>query len=131
MSDIDAVEGMYNIIVNDEWESADHQVPVEEFLTKLKDRDIPDEICVVGLEEVLQKQDGIQDDLISTMRQEMDYLNGRRPLPAIQFAVDGDVQGTGESFEVEVDGEFCSLQPIFGRGIKQRDSGWLVTSFRV
>lgn len=130
MSETDAVAGMYNVVVSDERESADHRVPVEEFLAKLEDRDLPDEICVVGLEEVFDDDD-LRDRLVAAMRREMDYLNTRRPLPAIQFVVDGEVQGAGDSFDVAVDGEFRSLEPIFGRQIKKRDSGWLVAPFRV
>ncbi|MFC7143146.1 hypothetical protein ACFQMA_25470 [Halosimplex aquaticum] len=89
MSDIDAVAGMYNIIVSGERESADYRVPVDEFLSKLENRDLPDEICVVGLEDVLTDEDDIRDRLVSTMRKEMDYLNSQRPLPTIQFVVEG------------------------------------------
>lgn len=131
MSDIDAVAGMYNIIVSSKRESADYRVPIEEFVTKLENRDLPDEICVAGLEEVLTENEELRDRLVSTMRQEMDYLNSQRPLPAIQFVVDGELQGAGDSFDVEIDGEFHSLQPVFGRQIKKRDSGWLVAPFRV
>lgn len=131
MSDIDAVAGMYNIIVGGERKSADYRVPVEEFITKLENRDLPEEICVVGIEEVLTEDEDIRDRLVSTMRQEMDYLNSQRPLPAIQFVVDGDLQGAGDSFDVEVDGEYYSLQPVFGRQIKKRDTGWLVAPLRV
>lgn len=131
MSDIDAVAGMYNIIVSGERESAEYRVPVEEFVTKLKNRNLPDEICVAGLEEVLTEDEDLRDQLVSAMRQEMDYLNSQRPLPAIQFVVDGDIQGAGDSFDVEIDDEFHSLEPIFGRQIKKRDSGWLVAPFRV
>lgn len=131
MSDIDAVAGMYNIIVSSKRESADYRVPVEEFVMKLENRDLPDEICVAGLGEALTENVELRDRLVSTMRQEMDYLNSQRPLPAIQFVVDGELQGAGDSFDVEIDGEFHSLQPIFGRQIKKRDSGWLVAPFRV
>lgn len=131
MSDIDAVAGMYNIIVSSERESAEYRVPVEEFVTKLENRDLPDEICVAGLEEALTGNEDLRNRLVSTMRQEMDYLNSQRPLPAIQFVVDGDIQGAGDTYEVEIDGEFHSLQPVFGRQIKKRDSGWLVAPLRV
>ncbi|MFC7080278.1 hypothetical protein [Halorussus caseinilyticus] len=131
MSDTDAVAGMYNVVVVDEWESADYRVPVDEFVSKLESRDLPDEICVTGLEEVLTGEEDRRDRLVSTMRREMDYLNSQRPLPAIQFVVGGDVQGAGDTFDVEVDGEFHSLEPIFGRRIKRRKSGWLVVPFRV
>ena len=131
MSDIDAVAGMYNIIVSGERESADYRVPVDEFLSKLENRDLPEAICVVGLEDVLTDEDDIRDRLVSTMRKEMDYLNSQRPLPTIQFVVEGDIQGAGDSFEVEIDDEFYSLRPIFGRQIKKRDPGWLVAPFRI
>ena len=131
MSDIDAVAGMYNIIVSSERESAEYRVPLQEFVTKLENRDLPDEICVAGLEEVLTENEDLRNRLVSTMRQEMDYLNSQHPLPSIQFVVDGDLQGTGDSYEVEIDGEFYSLQPVFGRQIKKRDSGWLVAPLRV
>jgi hypothetical protein len=131
MSDIDAVAGMYNIIVSSERESAEYRVPVEEFVTKLENRDLPNEICVAGLEDVLTENEELRNRLVSTMRQEMDYLNSQRPLPAIQFVVDGDLQGAGDSYEVDIDGEFYSLQPVFGRQIKKRDSGWLVAPLRV
>ncbi len=131
MSDIDAVAGMYNIIVSSGRESAEYRVPVEEFVTKLENRDLPDEICVAGLEEILTGNEDLRNRLVSTMRQEMDYLNSQRPLPAIQFVVGGDIQGAGDTYEVEIDGEFHSLQPVFGRQIKKRDSGWLVAPLRV
>ena len=131
MSDIDAVAGMYNIVDRKRRETADYQVPVEEFVSKLDNRDLPDEICVVGLEDLLEEDTDLRQSLITTMRQEMDYLNSQRPLPVIQFVVDGDIQGAGDSFDVEIDGEFHSLEPIFGRQIKKRDSGWLVAPFRV
>lgn len=131
MSDIDAVAGMYNIIVSSERESAEYRVPVEEFVSKLEDRDLPEEICVAGLKDVLTEDEELRERLVSVMRQEMDYLNSRRPLPAIQFVVDGELQGSGDSFDLEIDGEFYSLQPVFGRQIKKRDSGWLVAPFRV
>ena len=131
MSEIDAVAGMYNIVDRNRRATADYQVPVEEFVTKLDDRDLPDEICVVGLEELLDGDEELHESLISTMRREMDHLNSQRPLPTIQFAVDGTFQSVGESFDVEINGEFYSLGPIFGRQIKQREPGWLVTTFRV
>lgn len=131
MSDIDAVAGMYNIVDRRRWETADYQVPIEEFVTKLGNRNLPSEICIVGLSEVLTRDEALRDSLISTMRQEMDYLNSHRPLPTIQFALDGEFQSVGDSFDVEIDGEFYALRPVFGRKIKQRDTGWLVTSFRI
>lgn len=132
MSDIDAVAGMYNIIERGEWTTADYQLPIEEFVSSLDVRDLPKEVCVVGLESVLsEKEEEARDNLVSVMREEMDYLNNQHPLPPIQFAVEGEFQSVGNTFDVEIDGEFYSLEPIFGRQIKRRRDGWLVTPFRV
>jgi hypothetical protein len=131
MSNPDAVAGMYNIVDRERWDTADYQLPIEEFLNKLEARDLPNEVCVVGLEEVLSDDQELRERLVSAMRSEMDYLNNQHPLPSIQFAVEGDFQSVGDSFEVQVDGEFYALEPIFGRQIKHRRDGWLATPFRV
>jgi hypothetical protein len=131
MSDIDAVAGMYNIVDRERRETADYQVPVEEFITMLESHDMPQEICVVGFDDVLAGDEKLQESLIDTMRREMDYLNGQRPLPTVQFAVEGEFQSVRDSFDVEIDGEFYGLSPVFGRQMKQREPGWLVTTFRI
>ncbi|MFC6875277.1 hypothetical protein [Halobellus marinus] len=131
MSDIDAVAGMYNIVDRRRRETADYQVPVGEFIAKLENHDLPQEICVVGLGDVLSGDEELRESLVDTMRQEMDYLNGQRPLPTVQFAVDGEFQNVGDSFDVEINGEFHALESVFGRQMKQREPGWLVTTFRV
>jgi len=131
MSGTDAVAGMYNIVDRRRRETADYQVLVEEFLAKLEDRDLPAEICVVGLDDILAGEEELRESLVETMRREMDYLNSQRPLPTIQFAVEGEFQSVGDSFDVEIDGEFYDLSPVFGRQIKQREPGWLVTTFRI
>lgn len=131
MSDLDAVAGMYNIVKKGEWETAEYQLPVEEFISALNDRDVPQEVCVVGLEAVLSDKGDLRDRLVSAMRAEMDYLNNQHPLPTIQFAIEGGFQSVGTTYEVSIDGEFYSLDPVFGRQIKRRDDGWLVTPFRV
>lgn len=131
MSDIDAVAGMYNIVDRGRRETADYQVPVEEFITKLESHDLPQEICVVGLDNVLSGDEKLRESLVDTMRLEMDYLNGQRPLPTVQFVVDGEFQSVGDSFDVEIYGKFYPLEPVFGRQIKRRGPGWVVTTFRV
>jgi len=131
MSDIDAVAGMYNIVDRESRATADYQLPLDEFIHQLEQRTLPEEVCVVGLKEALSEDDDLRERLVSVMRSEMDYLNNQHPLPSIQFAVDGTFQSVGDSFDVRVDGEFYALEPIFGRQIKQRREGWLVTPFRV
>jgi hypothetical protein len=131
MSDIDAVAGMYNIVNREQWTTADYQLPIEEFINKLEARDLPKEVCVVGLEDAIEADTDLRDRLIAVMRAEMDYLNNQHPLPSIQFAVEGTFQGVGDAFELQVDDEFYPLEPIFGRQIKRRRDGWLATPFRV
>lgn len=131
MNKTDAVAGMYNIVRSGAWETADYQLPVDEFISRLAAHDIPEELCVVGLEEILMEETELRERLVSVMRAEMDYLNNQHPLPTVQFVIDGEFQSVGETFEVEINGEFYALYPIFGRQIKRRRDGWLVTPFRV
>lgn len=131
MSEIDAVAGMYNIVDREKRTTADYQLPLEEFIDQLEERSLPQEVCVVGLEDVLSEDDELRERLVSIMRSEMDYLNNQHPLPSIQFAVEGTFQSVGDSFEIQLDGEFYALRPIFGRQIKRREDGWLATPFRV
>lgn len=131
MSEIDAVAGMYNIVDREKRATADYQLPLEEFIDQLEERSLPQEVCVVGLEDVLSEDDELRERLVSVMRSEMDYLNNQHPLPSIQFAVEGTFQSVGDSFEIQVDDEFYALKPIFGRQIKRREDGWLATPFRV
>lgn len=132
MSDIDGLAGMYNILIEEEFDIADHRVPIETFIEMLEEGELPDELAVSGLDDALA--DGNQDllsEMQAVMRRRRDWLDSRPSLPTIQFVVDGDLQDTGESFELLVDGEFNSLKPLFGRSIREREPGWLVTSFRV
>lgn len=131
MNDIDAVAGMYNIVERGEWTTADYQLPIDEFISNLDSRELPKEVCVVGLENVLSEEDETRERLVSVMRAQMDYLNNQHPLPTIQFAVEGSFQSVGNTFEVEIDDKFYPLEPVFGRQIKRRRDGWLVTPFRI
>jgi len=81
MSEIDAVAGMYNIVDRGRMETADYQVPIEEFIARLENHDLPQEICVVGLGDVLSGDEELRESPVDTMRLKMDYLNGQRPLP--------------------------------------------------
>ena len=122
------IPGQYNIIVAGEYENFEHQMPIKEFLQRLKNDDVPDEVSVVGLEKVFEDEEFIT-ELAREMDQRADDLEYQSP--TIQFVVEGNLQGAGDSFEVEIDDEFYSLRPIFGRQIKKRDSGWLVAPFRI
>lgn len=128
--DIDGLAGMYNIMAADEYETADHHLPISDFIDRLREHDLPDAVSVVRFEEALT-DDMTQDELISVMRDNLNYLNSQRPLPLIQFIVDGEFHERADTFDVEYEGEFYSLRPIFGKNIKKREENWLVSSFRV
>jgi hypothetical protein len=130
MRDLDAIGGMYNIVTEDRV-TADYQVPVETFVEMLRGHEIPEALCVVGIEPILADEAETRRDVVDAMRSESDYLNGLSPLPKIQFAVDGSFQSVGESFELERDGEFYPLSVVFGSRLKRRNDGWLVSPYRV
>jgi hypothetical protein len=130
MRDLDAIGGMYNVVRAD-LETAEYQVPVETFVEMLRDHEIPEELCVVGIEPILADDERARRDVVDAMRSESDYLNALSPLPKIQFAVEGSFQSVGESFELERDGEFYPLSPVFGSRLKRRSDGWLVSPYRV
>ena len=128
--DIDGLAGMYNIMKEGEYETADYQIPLDEFIKKLRERDLPEQVCVVGLEEALRDEE-VRQELKDVMRDSVDHLNSGRPLPLIQFVVDGEFHKRTDTFDVQVDDEMHSLRPLFGKGVKKRESNWLVTSFKV
>jgi hypothetical protein len=130
MRDLDAIGGMYNIVRTDR-KTADYQVPVRKFIEMLREHEVPEELCVVGLESVLADEEETRLEVVDAMRSESDYLNGLSPLPKIQFAVEGRFQSVGESFELERDGEFYPLGTVFGSRLKRRGDGWLVSPYRV
>lgn len=123
---------MYNLLIEDEFDIADHRIPLASFIDMLDEQDIPDEVAVAGLDDALRSgNDDIINELTVSMRDRRDWLDSRDPLPVIQFVFDGDFQNTGDSFELLVDGQFHPLASVFGRNINRRESGWLVTSYRV
>lgn len=132
MTSIDGIAGMYNLLIEEDFDIADHRIPIESFIEMLDEQDLPDEIAVSGLDDALiADNDAIITDLTVAMRERRDWLDSRDPLPTIQFVFDGDFQNTGGSFELLVDGQFYSLTPVFGRNIRRQEPGWLVTSYRV
>jgi len=132
MTRIDGIAGMYNLLIEKEFEIADHRIPIEAFIEMLEDQDLPDEIAVSGLDEaLLNDNEDLIRELTVAMREQRDWLDSRNPLPVIQFVVEGNFQNAGDSFELLVDGQLYALKPIFGRNIDRREPGWLITSLRV
>jgi len=128
MVDPGKLPGEYNIVVRDDYDLFEHQVPVEEFKERLQENDLPDEITVSGLDGVFGDEDAVK-DLSKLMDQKANSLENRNPLPTIQFAVDGSFQRLKSDFEVQVGDELYRLSQIFGPQIKRRREGWLTAPF--
>lgn len=127
MVDPGRLAGVYNLVVADEYDLFDHRVPVESFVSMLEDGEVPDEVCVVGLADTYESED--VRELRRLMDEAADGLEGRSPLPTIQFAVDGSFQRLSRDFELRTDDELYRLSRVFGPQIKRRDVDWLTAPF--
>jgi len=120
--------GEYNIVVKEEYDLFDHQVPVEEFEEMLRENDVPDEVCVVGLDTVFEDEDATN-KLSALMDRSANTLENRSSLPTIQFAVEGSFQRRQRDFELQTDDDLYRLSRIFGPQIDRRSGGWLTAPF--
>lgn len=120
--------GEYNIVVKEEYDLFDHQVPIEEFEEMLRENDVPDEVCVVGLDTVFEDDDATN-KLSSLMDRSANTLENRSSLPTIQFAVEGSFQRRQRDFELQTDDDLYRLSRIFGPQIDRRSGGWLTAPF--
>jgi hypothetical protein len=120
--------GVYNIVVADEYDLFDHRVPIEEFMEMLRENDVPEEICVVGLDNLFENEERTT-ELSRLMDRRANTLESRSPLPTIQFAVDGAFQRRQRDFELQSEDELYRLSRVFGSQIKRREHGWLTTPF--
>ncbi|MBB6647915.1 MULTISPECIES: hypothetical protein [Haloferacaceae] len=120
--------GEYNIVVEDEYDLFDHRVPVEEFEEMLRENDVPDEVCVVGLDDLFGDDDAAS-ELSTLMDRSANTLENRSPLPTIQFAVEGSFQRRQRDFELQTGGDLYRLSRVFGPQIERRSGGWLTAPF--
>jgi len=120
--------GKYNIVVADETDLFDHRVPIKEFGELLRENDVPDEVCVVGLDEVFEDEDAAS-NLSRLMDQQANALENRRPLPTIQFAVEGSFQRRQRDYELQTGNDLYRLSRVFGPQIERQSSGWLTAPF--
>ncbi|GGK83180.1 hypothetical protein [Haloarcula sebkhae] len=121
------IPGRYNLIIKGEYDAFDHQIPVEEFLQRLKNDDVPNKVSVVGLAAAFQ--DG---DLAVNLAQEMDSRANdlEYQSPTIQFIVDGSFHRNGKTYDLRDGDELHSLQEVFGPQLERKESGdWLVAPF--
>ena len=121
------IPGQYNIIIAGEYETFDHQMPVEEFLQRLKNDDVPDEVSVVGLEETFDDEE-LVNKLAREMDQRADDLEYQSP--TIQVVVEGSFHRRGKNYDLRYDDELYSLQEIFGSQLERREKGdWITSPF--
>ena len=119
--------GVYNLVVADAYDLFDHRVPVETFASMLEDGEVPEEVCVVGLADAYEADD--VRELRRLMDEAADRLEGRSPLPTIQFAVEGSFQRLSRDFELQTEDDLYRLSRVFGPQIKRRNVDWLTAPF--
>jgi hypothetical protein len=128
MPDHGKLPGEYNIVVKDDYDVFDHRVPIEEFEEMLRENDVPDELCVVGLDELFEDGDAVQ-NLSRLMDGNANSLENRSSLPTIQFAVEESFQRRERDFELRTETDLYRLSRVFGPQIQRRSAGWLTAPF--
>jgi len=123
-----AIPGRYNIVTSDEYETFDRQVPVNEFVEMLRDDEVPDELCVVGLEDAYEDDD-LLDELTHEIRDKKDRLENQHPLPTVQFKLEGSLQRVGDGYDLRYEDELLSLDEVFGSQLDREGKGWVVSPF--
>lgn len=121
------IPGRYNLVIKGTYDTFDHRMPVKEFINRLQNDDVPDEVAIIGLEEALS-----DDELRTNLKKAMDrrandleYQN-----PTVQFVVEGSFHRQGKTYDLRYDDQLHSLQDVFGPQIERKeDGGWLVTPF--
>jgi hypothetical protein len=127
----DAKSGHYNILLKDEYDSFDHQIPIDEFISQLEDGTTFDEVCILGLGEFLQSNDEGATKLSRVLQDRT--IDLRRANSTVQFAVEGSfqrVKGRG-GYELKYKDELYRLDSIFGAQLSKHEEGWLVAPFNI
>ena len=121
------IPGRYNLVIEGEYETFDHQMPVEEFIQCLQADTVPDEVSVVGLGEAYQDGDTAR-ELAGEMDSRANDLEYQSP--TVQFIVEGSFHRQGKTYDLRYDDELYSLQDVFGPQLERKEQGdWLVAPF--
>lgn len=121
------IPGRYNLIIDGEHDPFDHRMPVEEFVTRLEEDDVPDEVTVSGLDEAFEEGDKIE-ELAREMDRRANDLEYQSP--TVQFVVEGSFHRRGKTFDLQYDDELYPLQDVFGPQLERKGEGdWLVAPF--
>ena len=121
------IPGRYNLVIEGAYNTFDHRMPIEEFINRLQNDDVPEEVSVIGLEEALSDSE-LRTDLRSAMDRranDLEYQN-----PTVQFVIEGSFHRQGRTYDLRYDDELHSLQDVFGPQLERKDGGdWLVSPF--
>jgi len=121
------IPGRYNLVIEDAYNTFDHRMPIEEFIERLRNDDVPSEVSVVGLEGALSDDD-LRAELTDAMDRranDLEYQN-----PTVQFVVEGSFHRQGKTYDLRYDDELHSLQNVFGPQLERKEGGdWLVSPF--
>ena len=121
------IPGRYNLVIEGAYESFDHQMPVEEFIERLRNDDVPDEVSVIGLDDAFSDDD-LLDELTTAMDRRANDLEYQSP--TVQFVVEGSFHRQGKTYDLRYSDELHSLQEVFGPQLERKaDGNWLVTPF--
>ncbi|WP_257301112.1 hypothetical protein [Haloarchaeobius sp. FL176] len=121
------IPGRYNLVIEGAYETFEHQIPVEEFVQRLKEDDVPDSVSVVGLSEALSEED-LANELAHEMDRRANDLEYQSP--TVQFVLEGSFHRSGKTYDLRYEDELHSLQQVFGPQLERKEDGeWLVAPF--
>lgn len=121
------IPGRYNIVIEEKYDTFNHQIPVKEFIERLEDDDVPDKVSVVGLGEAFEDGDQATElaQAMDRRANDLEYQN-----PTVQFVVEGSFHRRKKTFDLRYEDELYSLQEVFGPQLDRKgDGNWLVAPF--
>lgn len=120
----DAVSGRYNVVLPDQYETFEYQIPVDQFVEGLEAGNTFDKVCVVNLGEVFGR--GEASRLSQTMQ---DRAPGFDSDATVQFAVEGSIQSVHGGFELLYGDDLYRINKVFGADLTKHKDGWLTAIF--
>ncbi len=121
------IPGRYNLVIEDTYDTFEHQIPVTDFILLLKEDDVPEKVSIVGLADALSDGD-LANELASEMDRRANDLEYQSP--TIQFVVEGSFHRSGKTYDLRYNDELYSLQKVFGPQLERKSDGqWLIAPF--
>ena len=114
-----------NIVIKGNFDSFDHQLPVLEFVDRLREDKIPNNVTVLDLEEAFLA--GTDSEVRRVLDDRANELANDRP--TLQFAVEGSFQRVPNGFELKYENELYRLDRVFGARLQKEENDWLVVPY--